>query len=208
MAAPTCSPGNEVWTLLVDFAIFAKERLVIVTNQSCSQIGQSLVVLLMCAESLAACTNDCQTVALSDGQAVQAVFSSWHAKAMQCRVGDFVVMSPTTAGSGALVITKNGHTEVLITGPKKEVDVLDSDRPVLTVQNRSGKDGYDFISYKIRSTEGKVIGEVTDGDMDGQPDSKLLDDGTKYAYVDSGWLAMERHGNQVGVVGPNGWQPV
>jgi hypothetical protein len=103
---------------------------------------------------------------------------------------------------------RNGHTEVILTGPKKEVDVLDGDRPVLTVQNRSGKDGYDFLSYKIRNTEGKVVGDVTDGDMDGQPDFKLLDDGTRYAFVDSAWLALERHGNQSGVLGPNGWQAV
>jgi hypothetical protein len=44
--------------------------------------------------------------------------------------------------------------------------------------------------------------------MDGQPNFKLLDDGTRYAYVDSTWLALERHGNQAGVIGPNGWLPV
>jgi hypothetical protein len=172
------------------------------------QPARSRVALAMGVLSLAGCTSDCQTVALPGGPVAQVVFSSWHGKAQQCRVGDFVVMSPTTPGSGQLVITKNGHTEVIITGPKKEVDVLDGDRPVLTVQNRSGKDGYDFISYKIRNTEGKVIGDVTDGDMDGQPDFKLLDDGIKYAYVDSTWLVLERHGNQTGVIGPNGWQAV
>lgn len=170
--------------------------------------ARSRVALLLGVASLAACTGDCQTVALPAGQLGQVVFSSWHGKARQCRVGDFVVMSPTTAGSGELVITKNGYTEVSITGPKKEVDVLENNRPVLTVQSRSGKEGYDFISYKIRNPEGKVIGDVTDGDMDGQPDFKLFDDGTRYAYVDSTWLALEQHGNQSGVVEPNGWQPV
>ena len=126
-------------------------------------------------------------------------------------MGNYRVYGPPDAAAakadGSLWVVKDGQPMVMIDGPN-EIEIISRNRPVLTIQDRSGKGSFDFVSYDVRDSNGKYVGSVTDGDMEGQPGFKLLDDGKTFAYVHDSWLPFEKHGTQLGVVGPSGWQAV
>jgi len=73
---------------------------------------------------------------------------------------------------------KRAHPEFCRQGT--EVDVFSNRhdqggaRPVLTLQDRDGDGSFDFLSYETRDGHGDPAGEVTDGDLDGEADFKVL----------------------------------
>jgi hypothetical protein len=175
-----------------------------------TRITRTIVMAALCL-ALDACGKECEIVALPSGDESKALFPSWHGQARQCHMGNYLVLGPPDAAAakadGSLSIIKDGQVMVMIEGPK-EIDISYQNQPVLTIQNRTDNGGYDFVSYKVRDSSGNYIGDVFDGDMDGQPDFKRFNDGKVYAYINGSWLPFERHGSQPGVVGPSGWTAV
>ena len=96
-----------------------------------------------------------------------------------CRVGGYVVVGPAGRSDGSLWIERDGKPFVVIQ-EGTEVDVFSNRhdqggaRPVLTLHDRDGDGSFDFLSYETRDGHGDPAGEVTDGDLDGEADFKVL----------------------------------
>ena len=108
---------------------------------------------------------------------------------------------------------KRAHPEFCRQGT--EVDVFSNRhdqggaRPVLTLQDRDGDGSFDFLSYEARDGHGDPAGEVTDGDLDGEADFKVLPGGTgALARIGGQWCPLQKQGDRQGALIDGKWRPV
>jgi hypothetical protein len=72
--------------------------------------------------------------------------------------------------------------------------------PMLQVGDDDGDGRLDFLSYTVLDSNGNSLVQITDYEMDGQPDLKFhLDAGYMELWHDGQWLKIEKNGDQRGV---------
>ena len=150
---------------------------------------------------------------MPDGRVVES-FAPWSHDAKVCRVGGYVVVGPAGRSDGSLWIERDGKPFVMIQ-EGTEVDVFSNQhdqggaRPVLTLQDRDGDGSFDFLSYETRDGHGDPAGEVTDGDLDGEADFKVLPGGTgALARIGGQWCPLQKQGDRQGALIDGKWRPV
>jgi len=168
------------------------------------------VLLVFISLVLGACARDCRTGSFggdSDEARAIRLDSPWMAHVKECPVGAYLVDGPSEGPYEDLVISKKGKPLISITSDK-EIMVFGEDGQVaLEVADRNGDGIFDFVSYKTAVKEDQESRfDITDGNMDGEPDMKV-GDGGGFAKIDGRWLPLERRGDATGVIVDAEWRP-
>lgn len=136
--------------------------------------------------------------------AVLAIVAPWSYDAKVCHVGHYLVAAPADGSEAGLIVSANRHPVLMISkgADGAEFDIFSKPDPrgdalpALSLQDRDGDGTFDFVSYATRDAAGHPTGTVTDGDLDGEADYRLLPNGADaLARMNSEWCPL-RSGKQ------------
>jgi len=145
-----------------------------------------------------------KSVAPSASQPMQVAFGTWIRNARECEVGDYLIDTPADAGSGEILVSRQGR--VVFYSDAHQTFVMDSSGKRFVFNSTKGREPGDntVISYSAFDPAQNAWIETVDGAGDGSVDFRLIerqgqDVRTEYS-VDQRWLELVRHGSQSGVV--------
>jgi len=135
---------------------------------------------------------------------MQAAYGDWIRNARECKVGDYVVVTPAAAGSGEILVGRRGHPVFYSDAHHTTVMDASGKRIVFGSQKGTAPGESNFVSYATFNPVQDAWIDTVDTGGDGSVDFRFVErqgqeKRTEY-NVDQRWLELVPSGTLKGVV--------
>ena len=156
--------------------------------------------------SASSCRTGDMTASLNSSSSgvMQAAYGDWIRNARECKVGDYVIVTPAEGSSGEILVGRRGHAVFYSDAHYTTVMDASGKRIVFGSQKGTAPGENNFLSYATFDPVQNAWIDTVDAGGDGSVDFRFVDrqgqeKRTEYS-VDQRWLELVRRGTLKGVV--------